>query len=269
MVASPSPIKKFVLTPIALSVTAFVALTLPLAAFGSKPMTINLQKEPIFEGQLRDFAVPYLSLASAVSLGVGVASVAVTGWRLSSRKSSQFEAELAGMAQNLKEKEAQLQELKLSELRLEASGLSAFLNEEVSPEQVLKTPDASLDDKPVVQPLVITAHPFEAQPVALQQVTVQAAVRQFASAQIFLGYAQAKAAVKPSTTPNSPTPLEVEQLHNQLQQIMAEMVTVKKALSTHPIAVTSEAQVPTHVHTSLQVAKSWSVNNIGSGCLLG
>jgi len=50
-------------------------------------------------------------------LGVGVASIAVTGWRTSSRKSSQFEAELAGMAQNLKEKEAQLQELKLSEPR--------------------------------------------------------------------------------------------------------------------------------------------------------
>ena len=41
---------------------------------------------------------------------MGVASIAVTGWRTSSRKSSQFEAELAGMAQNLKEKEAQLQE---------------------------------------------------------------------------------------------------------------------------------------------------------------
>jgi hypothetical protein len=91
----------------------------------------------------------FFPLDSAVSLGVGVASIAVTGWRLSSRKSSQFEAELAGMAQNLKEKEAQLEELKLSELRLEASGLSAFLNEEVSPEEVLKTSEASLDDKEV------------------------------------------------------------------------------------------------------------------------
>ncbi len=269
MVASSSPIKKFVLTPVMLSVTAFAALTLPLAAFGSKPVTINIQQEPMFHGQLKDFAVPYLGLASAVSLGVGLASVAVTGWRTSSRKSSQIEAQLAGMAQNLKEKEAQLEALKLSESRLEASGLKAFLDEEVSPEQVLKTPEVSLDDKPVVQPLVITAHPFEAQPVASQPVTVQAAVRRFASAQTFLGYAQGKAAVKPSTTPNSPTPLEVEQLHTQLKQIMAEMGSVQKALSTHAIAVTSEAQVPTHVHTALQVAKSWSVNNIGSGCLLG
>ena len=58
---SSSPLKKFVLTPVVLSATVFAALTLPLGVLGSKPVTINLQQEQVFQGQLRDVATPYLS----------------------------------------------------------------------------------------------------------------------------------------------------------------------------------------------------------------
>lgn len=134
---SSSPLKKFVLTPVVLSATVFAALTLPLAVLGSKPVTIKLQQEQVFQGQLRDVATPYLGLASVLSLGAGLASVAITGWRLSTRKSSQVEAQLSAIAQNLQEKEAQLEALKLSQSRLEVSGLSKFIDEEVPLEQLL------------------------------------------------------------------------------------------------------------------------------------
>src|SRR5919202_335519 len=117
-----SSLKKLVLPPVVLSAAVFAVLTVPLAVLGSKPVTIQFQEEPIFHGQLRDVATPYLGLASALSLGAGLASVAITGWQSSTRKSSQVEAKLSDLAQNLREKEAQLEALILSESRMEASG---------------------------------------------------------------------------------------------------------------------------------------------------
>jgi hypothetical protein len=271
MTASPSPIQKFVFTPLLLSATVFGVLTLPLAVLGSKPVIIQLQKEQVFQGHLKDFATPYLTLASALSLGTGIASVAVAGWREESRKSSQVEAQLSTLAQNLQEKEAQLEALKLSESRNEVSPLSAFLDEQVTPQQVEKTPVATIEAVPVIEPLVITTQPLEAQPVAPHQVTVQEAVRHFASAQTFLGYTRPKSAVKATPREISLESSEVEQLHTQLQQLMVQMASVQTALSARTNTVTSEAQVSSDKKAvvpaswvELQVVKCWSGENMAS-----
>jgi hypothetical protein len=236
-----------------LSATVFAALTLPLGVLGSKPVTINLQQEQVFQGQLRDVATPYLGLASVLSLGAGLASVAITGWRLSTRKSSQVEAQLSAIAQHLQEKEAQLEALKLSESRLEASGLSKFIDEEVPLEQLLNKNTADQGATPLVEPIVSTTQPVKSTAPAAHQV---------ASAQTFLGYAQAHAAAKPENKVSSLAQSELEQLHTQLQQIMAQMASVQTALSAHAIAVNSEAQVS--AQAQLEVVKSSSLNKKAS-----
>lgn len=265
-----SPLKKLVVTPIMISTVVFGVLSLPLAFLGSKPVTIQLQGESVFYGKLRDVATPYLGFASALSLGAGIASVAITGWRASVRKSSQVQAELSDLAKHLKEQEAQLEALKLSESRLEASGLSQFLDEPVTT-QAEKLLATQMSAVPIVEPLVITTHPFEAQPVRPSQVTVQAAVAQFSVAQGFLGYSQVQASHKPSIQETSPAPQEIEQLHSQLQHIMAQIASVQTSLSTTPLEVSSQepvlSQAPTTVLSSpkrLQVLKSWSVQKMTS-----
>ncbi len=266
-----SPLKKLVVTPIVISAAVFSVLSLPLALVGSKPITIQLQGESVFYGQLRDIATPYLGLTSALSLGAGIASVAITGWRSSVRKSSQVQAELSDLAKHLKEQEAQLEALKLSESRLEASGLSQFLDEPVVTEQAAKTPVTQLGAVPIVEPLVITTHPFETQPIAPSQVTVQAAAAQFSVVQAFLGHTHVQASRKPSIQVTSPAPEEIEQLHTQLQQIMAQIASVQTSLSTSPIAPSSQepalppsqAAVPSSPRR-LQVVQSWSVQKMSS-----
>ncbi len=256
-----SNLKKFVLTPVLLSTAVFSTLTLPLALLGSKPVDIQLQEEPVFSGQLRDVAAPYLGLATALSVGAGVASVALTGWRQSSRKSTQIEEQLLGLQQHLKEKEELLEELRLSNSRLEASELSAFLNDEVSKDQNLTTCAVVKEAQPVivempvqvVEPLVIAAQPAEPQMVGPRQLTVQDAASLFSSAQPFLAYAQAShlgrkptAAVdtEVQATTAAPALLPVEELQNQLKQIMAQMETLKNALHATPQPITPEAKVP-------------------------
>ncbi|HEY9633362.1 MAG TPA: hypothetical protein V6D14_08150 [Coleofasciculaceae cyanobacterium] len=242
---SRSPLKKFVLTPVVLSAAVFGALTLPLAIFGSKPVMIQVQQEQVYQGQLKDIAAPYLGLAGLISLGVGIANVAVLGWQVSSRQSSQVEAKLSTLEQNLKEKEELLEELKLSESRLEASGLRVFLDEEVTPQLAEKAPAASLATSNQVEPLVITTQPVEALPVEARPVSVQAAAQRFVSSQTFLGFARTKNAIELSNQAQSVTPKDVEQLHTQLQQIMAQMASLQMALAATPLAVESEEAVST------------------------
>lgn len=259
---SNSPLKKFVVTPVVISAAVFGVLSLPLALLGSKPVTIQLQGEPVFYGQLRDVATPYLGLASAISLGAGIASVAITGWQSSTRKSSQVEAELSDLAQHLKKKEAELEALKLCESKLEASGLNAFVDETVSLEQAIKTISESQKAQPVLQAQVMTNQAVEAPVAVPSSVTVQAAAAKFASSQTFLGYSQAKAPFKGATPVKELAPCEVDQLQNQLQQIMAQMASVQTALEATRNPVKSEAQVPSQVQPP--VVQSWSVHSMAS-----
>lgn len=263
---SGSPLKKFIVTPIVVSAAVFGVLTLPLALFGSKPVTIQLQQEPVFQGQLKDVATPYLGLVAAISLGAGIANVAVTGWRLSSHKSSQIEAQLSILAQNLKEKEELLEALKVSEPRLEASGLRAFLDEEVTPSQQETPAVPSPVKAEIVEPLVIMGQSSEPLDVALPQVSVQAAAQRFAVAQNFLGFTQLKTAAQPSHPVDSVTSKDVGELHTQLQQIMAQMASLQKALAATSPTVTSEESSPVPTQTAashrpipLRVIKPWSV----------
>lgn len=264
-----STLKKFVLAPVVLSAAVFGTLTLPLALLGRQPIIIQLQQEPVFQGQLRDISTPYLGLASVISLGAGFASVAFTGWRRSTRKSSQVEAQLSDLAQHLQEKEAQLEALKLSESRLVASGLSAFVDEDIPLESILKTSKASQNmplesglqassaSESVVEVVTGTNQPIEGQTGVAPAVNLQAAA-QIASAQTSLDYTQAKPVVNPPTTAAQLAPQEVEELHSQLQQIMAQMASVQAALSATRTTTKPENGA------SPQVAKSWSVEDIAS-----
>ncbi|MBW4648991.1 MAG: hypothetical protein KME06_09835 [Kastovskya adunca ATA6-11-RM4] len=127
-----SPLKRFILPSVVLSGAIFSLLTLPLTVIGSEDVVIQLREEPMFHGKVRDVAAPYLGFATALSLGVAVGSVAITGWRESSRKSAQIDEELSTLQDNLKKKEGQIEELKLSEMQLQASGLNFFVDDEVS-----------------------------------------------------------------------------------------------------------------------------------------
>lgn len=182
--------KKFILPPVLLSAGVFATLTLPLALLGSKPVAIQLQEEPVFHGQLRDVATPYLGLASLLSLGTGVASVAVAGWQQSSRKSAQVEQQLSGLQQHLQEKEELLKELKLSEARLATVGLDSFLDGETpNPASEKAQPSLQHSSQPVeaIEPfIVITEEPTEE-----FNSTVHAATARFSSAQTYLAYTQA------------------------------------------------------------------------------
>jgi len=123
----------------------FCGSTFPLAALGSKPITIQLGEQQIFVGRIKEFAGPYLGFATAISIGVGAVSLATSGWQQSSRKLGKVEEQMSTLKQQLQEKEALLEDLKFSESRLSASGLKFFLEDKAQDDS--STPAEALETR--------------------------------------------------------------------------------------------------------------------------
>lgn len=123
-------IPRYLLSSAALSGAVFCASTIPMATLDSKPVTIQVDDDPVFVGQMKELAAPYLSLATAVSLGMGVMTLTMLGWSRSSSKLSQTQDEMAQLRKELQDRDMLVEQFKFSEARLESSGLSSFIDEE-------------------------------------------------------------------------------------------------------------------------------------------
>lgn len=293
-----SPLQRFVITPAVISAAVFGVLTLPLAIFGDQPVTIQLQDEPIFHGQLRDpdVAMPYLGLAAVLGLTAGTSSIAVTGWRQSARKSAAAQAQLSSLEQNLKERDQLLESLKAEESRLTASGLASFLDEELhselqassqqkqtqsesepppqqsQPEPALSLfqttkpepvptpqPEVKPEPAPSSPPFVISTSLVREPSGSSAQATVQSAAAKFASAQTYMAYASKKAMSEPQNVTPALTPSDLEKLQSQFQQIKEQMEFLHKAIE----AQQDKAPDASGTHpTQLRVIKHWSVEKI-------
>ncbi|MBD1860485.1 MULTISPECIES: hypothetical protein [Trichocoleus] len=256
-----SSLKSFLLPAVLLSSTVFSSLTLPLVMLGSQPIDIRVQQEPVFSGQLKDVAAPYLGFATALSLGAGIASVAVTGWRRSSRKSAQVEEQLSSLQENLQVKESQLEELKLSEVRLAATGLSEFLHDK--PVQVVTGTTVDLAQPVVIAPSAIptaTAETVTTSQAAVKTdlsrpVSVQAAVSALHPAQAFLSFAQAGATTEETEVQAPVAHAQVDELQTQLKQIMAQLEVLQGALHDVPQLDAARASSFTRFHPTMSYAQ--------------
>ncbi|WP_448599817.1 hypothetical protein [Thermoleptolyngbya sp.] len=100
-----------------------------MATMGSQPLMIHLENQPVFAGQVKELSGPYLGLATAVSLGAGITTLAMLNWSHVARKLSKVEDEVSDLRQQLKDKEAELESLRFSDTRLASAGLESFLDE--------------------------------------------------------------------------------------------------------------------------------------------
>ncbi|MGF1496820.1 MAG: hypothetical protein ACFB8W_08350 [Elainellaceae cyanobacterium] len=121
--------KSFVTSSVLAGIT-FCSATLPMAALNSTSVAIQLDEDPVFMGQIEDIAAPYLGFATAISLGVGAISLSTMSWRHASKKLSDAEDQIQALRHQLQEQEGLIESLQFSETRLEAAGLSSFIEED-------------------------------------------------------------------------------------------------------------------------------------------
>jgi len=248
---SLSALTKFFLPPAMASIAVFSAMTIPLAVLGDKQIGIKFQEEPFFSGRLRDIATPYVVFATALSLGAGISAAAVCGWRHSSRKGAESEQQLSILEKHLLEKDELLKQLKLSESRLQVSGLNNFLDDEVPFEQAVNTTTFPIN---ISQPVVAQTPALVHQPPVnlanhnpakknTNEITSVVAASTFASAQTFLGYRKETAAVG-EVNQTAITPLEFEELQKQLREMMLQMQAMQNNVQLAPQATDAEVKVP-------------------------
>lgn len=209
-------------------------------------MTIRIEEESVFTGQLKDLAGPYLGLSAAISLGVGAIGLSLMGWRQTSCKLSQSEGEVSAMKQQLLEKDAQIESLTFSPSKLEAAGLNAFLQaDEAEDHASMPVAPAQTDNQPIaslvvaLDSLVQMAQPIVEIPGTVETLETKAVIHprmklQAASAlpgaQSFMGYVRptvdlsaADAAAVPDLIQEPENSQQLEELLTYLKQVMAQI----------------------------------------------
>ncbi|NEP12012.1 MAG: TetR family transcriptional regulator [Symploca sp. SIO1A3] len=88
-----SPLSSVLLPAVFVSSAVFSTLTIPFALIKSEPVVVELpfysgEIQPIFNGQHKEVAIPYIGFAIVVSVGAGIATVEVNRRWQQSRKSS-------------------------------------------------------------------------------------------------------------------------------------------------------------------------------------
>ncbi|MEH2421275.1 MAG: hypothetical protein V7K48_10215 [Nostoc sp.] len=248
-----SALQKFLVLPAIASLSVFSLMSFPLATLGDKQIDIKFQEEPIFDGKLRDIAIPYVVFATILSIGSGISALAFCGWRNSSDKSAKIQQELSNLDLHLQQKEALLKEWQVSEPRLQVSGLSAFLDDEMPFDRAFNSKSAKTGAQPVEAQMPMHTQPINPVPeVATKQntttITNIAATSAFASAQTFLGYAQEnpnsskEVAAAREVNQTVIMPSEFEELQKQIKEMMLQMQVMQDNLQPTPQATNTEVE---------------------------
>ncbi|MBW4666342.1 MAG: hypothetical protein KME60_02575 [Cyanomargarita calcarea GSE-NOS-MK-12-04C] len=237
-------------------------MSTPLAMQGDKQIDIRWEQEPFFSGRLRDVSSLYVVAATALSIGAGISAAAVCGWRHSARKSSEIKLELSSLEQNLQQKEELLRELKLSDNRLQLSGLSSFLDDGVPFEQAVNSQKFKTSvSQPVVTqtpaPILNSVPSVPARQSTNRMNTPISAASAFASAQNGFGYAhnssngskQTVVASEVNKTTITASDFEEmqqqlrEEMQKQFQQMMFQMQAMQNHRQLVPQATSTAATV--------------------------
>lgn len=193
-----------------------------MAAMGSQPLTVHLENQPIFAGQLKELSGPYLGLATAVSLGAGVTTLALLSWSNSSRKLSKAEDEVSDLRQKLKDKENELESLRFSETRLASAGLASFLDEVETVSPAAELLQHSLAQVEVEQRATVgvgkQAELVSLEPIKRYAVSAEAAKPASLEATV----ESVSQALK-----GADSPAQIDDLLNHLKQMMAQMESLK------------------------------------------
>jgi hypothetical protein len=180
------PLSNVLLPAVFISSAVFSSLTVPFALLKSEPVVVELppffsgEIQPIFNGEHKEVAIPYVGFAIVVSVGAGIASVEVIRRWQAYRESTMAQESLPNLQQNSKEKEAQQEALKLPEYRPEASAIDLPTKDEVFRSQSLSAPNTMTEAQRIAveapEQVVDATQLFEPQLTIPHQTTALGAV---------------------------------------------------------------------------------------------
>ncbi|MBV6623268.1 MAG: hypothetical protein KI793_10090 [Rivularia sp. (in: Bacteria)] len=105
--------KKVVLPTLAISGAIFVGFAALLAEYGSERVEVRIDSQDLFHGEVKDLFSP--GAGAALSLTLGVASIAVIGYCKSASREKELEKKLLSLRKAILDKDVQIEEIKKHE----------------------------------------------------------------------------------------------------------------------------------------------------------
>lgn len=180
------PLSNVLLPAVIISSAVFSTLTLPFAFIKKEPLIVELpplgstEIQPIFNGEHKDVAIPYIGFSIVVSVGAGIASVEVMRRWNAYRESVSAQKQEQNLQLNWSGEGTQQGAINLPEYRPEISALDLPLTDEIFPNQSPITLDTALETQaiPVENPeqAVDVTQQVEPQLTLLQQTTTLSTV---------------------------------------------------------------------------------------------
>jgi hypothetical protein len=138
------------LPAVVISSAVFSTLTVPIALIKSEPVAIEVppffsgEIQPIFNGEHKDIAIPYIGFAIVVSVGTGIAVVEISRRWKAYREAANPSESLPNLEQNLENNEA----VERPDYRPEVSAMDIPLKEEGLLIQTLNISNVEIDAQP-------------------------------------------------------------------------------------------------------------------------
>lgn len=179
---SSVPLSNVLLPAVVISSAVFSTLTVPFALIKSEPVFVEIppffsgEIQPIFNGQHKDVAIPYVGFAIVVSVGAGIASVEVNRRWQAYRESAQAQKPLSNLPPIYPEKEIQPEAQERPEYRPEVSAIDFSSKAELLRSSSLTDTDiiteaenAALEES---KPIFDDSERIELQPTILEQIPI-------------------------------------------------------------------------------------------------
>jgi hypothetical protein len=145
---SSYPLSNVLLPAVIISSAVFSTLTLPFAFIKKEPLVVELppffsgEIQPLFNGEHKDVAIPYVGFAIVVSVGAGMASVEVSRRWQAYRESASAQKQEQNFQPDALDPEIQQNSINRPEYRPEIEALELPLRDELFSAQSLTSPDA-------------------------------------------------------------------------------------------------------------------------------
>ncbi|MBE9031145.1 hypothetical protein IQ266_15530 [filamentous cyanobacterium LEGE 11480] len=170
-------LKQMIVPALLTTGAVFTALSAPVVMLADTPVQLSQGNKQIYNGPVRDAAMPYLMLAGITSVGLGISGVAVAGWRKSAKQAAALNDRVNDQEQRRAERESHLKAALTSENYLEKTGLSFFLEDgdgfaPFEPQSLpiaQSMPIAAVAEPPAAEPTIATPTVELAPTAKLQQ----------------------------------------------------------------------------------------------------
>jgi hypothetical protein len=231
------------------SSAVFSTLTVPFALIKSEPVLVEIppiyngEIQPIFDGEHKDVAIPYVGFAIVVSVGAGIACVEVHRRWHAARASEEEDESRQSVQQTALGQDMSQEALDRPEYRPEVSAIEFSLKDEDFNHQTLTTPNATTEAVDIA--IEESEHAFDAAHLGFPPLTFPEISQAIASDTPKIAIATLSDKLNLSQTPQETQSVQQDKEQvGSVSSVQAQDLALSKVLESRTLYQTCRIKVP-------------------------